>query len=352
MPENKVSTKRISFRAQIQGEIADFLRDEKMGCDATTEGLAELIGSLAHYQEEGERLFPEIFVCDDAKEVLRVVQGSELIAIGTGTRASGTIVAALKRCAPLAEDGWAVYIERQPNAFSYGMLRLSSHPLSLTSAEGVSAPESAEFHVLLVSLLAPNVVEIRSSSNKSLEIQLSSARAEAFSPNRGLYNLTSTICSDIVGDLGEETERFLRKTLSRALRRCHGTIIAVIRNMENETAALLSDNIRLEPPLDFRQRVADFKLARGVEEIAALHSAASLLGRIINNDGVTVFSTDAKVLAYRVFIQSTGGNLASGGARNRAFQSLRSRCGKEIISAFFLSQDGNNDFCGIDDHGQ
>src|SRR6266403_2586292 len=121
----------ISFRRELTGALIDFLRDEGMACQDTAESLVELVVALSMYQAEGEPLYPQVFVADDLDGMVRLLQAREVIPIGEGPRSGATLRHALKLCAPLAHGGWAVYVQRAPGRFSYGVFRVASLPLSV-----------------------------------------------------------------------------------------------------------------------------------------------------------------------------------------------------------------------------
>src|SRR5206468_12794245 len=87
------------------------------------------------YREEGEPLFPEIFVVDNLSAFLKPLPGSQAIVLGQGDRSPKTMALALKRLAPLARDGWCVFIERTSSGFSFGLLQNRPTALSLGPAQ-------------------------------------------------------------------------------------------------------------------------------------------------------------------------------------------------------------------------
>lgn len=64
---------------------------------------------------------------------------------------------------------------------------------------------------------------------------------------------------------------------------------------------------------------------------------------MIGSDGITVFSTKGKLLAYNCFIKSANqvnGKPVVGGARTRAYEALVKKIGNGIDAVFVQSQDG------------
>src|SRR4051794_29802282 len=115
------SPRSLSFRDLLTGVVSDFLRDEEMACLETTEGLVELVVALADYRQEGTALYPEIYFCDDLRQMLSLVGASDSFQIGSGPRSAATLRRGLKRCAPLAQGGWCIYVVRSNHEFTYGV---------------------------------------------------------------------------------------------------------------------------------------------------------------------------------------------------------------------------------------
>jgi len=121
----------LSLRKSLRGAVDDLLDAEAMACLKTQDGLVSIVEALARYREEGRELFPELYVIDDLPAVLRALPGSQHVPIGNGPRDAATMAKALKQCAPLAQDGWVVYIHREPDRFSFGLMRSGIHALSV-----------------------------------------------------------------------------------------------------------------------------------------------------------------------------------------------------------------------------
>ena len=121
----------VTFRAELKTAISDLLADSDMTCSETEEALISLIVALADYREEDIALFPQVLICDDLPEVLRVVQGSAPIRIGDGNRSPETMLRALKKCAPLAVGGWAIWVERCEPGFTFGVFREHAVPTAV-----------------------------------------------------------------------------------------------------------------------------------------------------------------------------------------------------------------------------
>ena len=75
-----------------------------------------------------------------------------------------------------------------------------------------------------------------------------------------------------------------------------------------------------------------------------LSSYAGLLQSMLNFDGITLFSSDGKIIGYHYIVNNdkVAEENIEGGARTRAFSAL---CGLEgLIACFMKSQDGKIKF--------
>jgi hypothetical protein len=339
------STKAVSFRSQLLGDISDFLRDEKMACDVTCQSLVEFVVSLSRYREEGVALYPQVFLCDNLSEMLRVVQGREYVELGTGPRDTAVARRALKVCAPLARLGWAVYIHRQEGSFSYGVFRVETLPMSLSPVDGLLVAGEHPFPVLMAVQLAENVVELRASSGRTLDIYLTDARTERDSPRTSIDDLVSAICSSVAVEHKEQAIGFFRNTLFGILQESHGALVAIVDSSSPTPALLTDDGVQLGPPVDVVGRIADYKLQGGTDAFAALQGAAVLIRGMMASDGITVFGNNGTVIAFNVFVKHevAVGRPPVGGARRRAFEVLKGAVGHGLVAAYYRSQDGRSE---------
>jgi hypothetical protein len=335
--------KIIAFHEPLRAAVRQLLEEEQMTCPATLEGLTQVILALADYREEGRALFPEILICDELSTALRIVQGQHPILMGDGPRHDSTLLRGLKVCAPLTQGGWAMYVERGGAVFQYGVFRLPIHPLSLSPIEALGDASPAS--VLMAMQRSTDVVEVRGTSGRGLQIHLAAASIAATGPIADLETLANTVTADLAKDEREDVGRFLVKTLSRSPRTGHGALAAVT-TMPPEPALAMSTRppLILRPCLDIAAALRDYKKALtvgpAVEELSAVQAASGLLHGMMSSDGITLFSTDAKVIACRLFVAPPVIAESSGGARRSAYASLCEAVGKHIAAAFFQSQDG------------
>jgi hypothetical protein len=160
-----------------------------------------------------------------------------------------------------------------------------------------------------------------------------------------INSLAHLISHDIADDIFCS---FVDRLLVAALQKCHGTLIAVLPHDARALPEALQDSVVFETPIDLHQRLRlHLDEGKTLPSVDRLQAAAELVTGFVRCDGITVFNQHGKVVGYRAFIKG-GGEVTgqSGGARTRAFESLRQLVQRgELIGAFFRSQDGRMDSC-------
>ena len=125
----------ISFRNQMHAEIQRLLTDEQLACQSTIRSVVQLVDQLAHYQEEGVTLFPEIILCNNIRTVASMLHRSQVLFLGSGPRDNKTIDQALRHCASLARGTWIVYLERTKKVFNYGVIAPQNTPTAVSASD-------------------------------------------------------------------------------------------------------------------------------------------------------------------------------------------------------------------------
>lgn len=348
-----MTTRSVSFRAQLRGTISDFLRRENMQCPDTEEALLELVVALSHYTEEGITLFPRVTLCEDLETTLGVLQGTDPLNIGCGPKNEKTMMQALKRCAPLSRSGWTVYLMRKPDGFHYGVFRTSSSPTALDIRDTVSslANEANDLKIVLISQLADKAVELIGARSGCVNVYLSATPDDAPSPSEALDRLNNICISTVPDDSREQLSSYFRKTMASLLMNCsHGTLIAVIPESSPSLHEFAHDGVLLERPVSFVSLVNEYETRRDADSLSALEDYTRLLGGMLATDGILVLDTACNVLGYNIFVRDMTDpeSLPStliGGARRRAYTKLCEMADQGMLCACFIrSSDGKSDF--------
>lgn len=345
-----------TIRAPLLGHVTDQLNKGHIVCAHTHQLACELVALLSAYREEDRRLYPEVYLLvSDEDDIFRVlVPGVQPLQIGelpiekSDVESESRRIArtALKSCASLAIDGWAMYIRRNRTGFCYGLFRPAAQTYSVGSA--ALLPQSG-LPAAILRNSAENTVEIVNSTGTRLEISLTTATPSKQALSGQIAAFASSACIDVVTDERDQAAGYLTRILSDFLRLSHGALIAVAPAGTPIDRSQFPDGVVFEPPIPLVKIMLDAVKEQSASADAQLRSHESLLRGMIMTDGITILGTDGSIKGFRVFVQPlaaeagesrTGG---AGGARSRAFGFLKGIIGKPLVSALFRSQDGRTE---------
>ena len=343
------TVRQFSLVPHLRDAIAHFCRDGAVPNVATVDGLCDLVVTLANLREEGEPLFPTVVLCNDCPTAQGKLSNSlrAFHVEGGPIETPTTMRAALKRCARLAEHGWFIVMDSWQGRLQWHLVREGLDPTAPTLREYASAEYGDA--VLLVTQVAHDTIELIASEDHRLLVQLSAAKA----PKEGgrdsaVERLAQAVSSH---DDHERLARFWRRCFERAFRQGHGALVAVVKGDGADIPApLLADMAVLSRPIDIGRRVRHCPDKR--EQTFLVESFITIIGGMLATDGITVMSTDGKVVGFNCFLHEGtdgDGKPRPGGARRRAFATLAKLVDDGLLAAaYFRSMDGVDAFHGAD----
>ena len=345
---------RISSRSHMMNLIGRFLYEEKFPKSPhLTEGILNLVDSTSSYREEGEELYPEIFITDNITAVLSTLPFCKRVEIATKPESVSEYTQALKLCAPLSKDGWVIYICVSKGEMKYGLVSTEISELSPTFREhsvGELSENGDEYAIAYLEYAGNKSVLLRG-SEKSALICLGLSEPNAF-----VGGNLQVVCKAITKNIEEKhraaSTSYFEKVIGNALITGHGNLIGVVEDEPGSIASLMSrhpDGIYLTDPIDISELVVQSEEQRTREASTTNRLYSSLCQCMLNHDGVTVFTSRGRLLGYHIFVMSDGKEEKEiiGGARSRAFEILM--LSKVFSCCFYKSQDGNEKVWSIED---
>jgi hypothetical protein len=282
-----------------------------------------------------------------------MMPGSEYVHIGEGPKSAATMALALKKCAPLALSGWAIYIERQPARFSFGLLRSGSTILSVGPEDALVDHGLRGVPVLMLHQVGANLIELKGVAHSSLLVHFGAARTEDASPVIAISGFVGEIVRDAPGSFQEQAATFYRQLLVDVLHAQHGTLAVVVKARSRVLPRQFSDAVPLIPKLDVCSRIADLLGKSDSTSSERVRACASLIKGMLLSDGITVFGSDASVRGYNAFVKHPrlkSAEAMAGGARLRTLTALEEMVGHCLRGAFMQSQDGHVKLCAESHH--
>lgn len=204
-----MQAKAISLKNTLQGEIVEFLEKEEMSCVLTQNGVLGLVNQIAQYREEGKPLFPSVYITDSKKDIQESLPGSELIVIGKGELSAKFIQKAVKKCAPLASGGWAIYVLRSGAHSEYGIFRSGSSIISIPMANSLITDANKDSNLFLIRQVADKITEVRGTKGSSLVINFGIRSTSEISPLVEQEKLIQCILKNVPEKIKDQCKTFL-----------------------------------------------------------------------------------------------------------------------------------------------
>ncbi|WP_428944287.1 hypothetical protein ACQK5W_17120 [Pantoea sp. FN060301] len=338
-----------SLRTHVLDLIGGFLYEEKFPrCAYLKEGILNLIDATSAYREEGQDLYPEVFITDNIDAVLQSLPFCKRVEISNKPASSMEFLQALKLCAPLSKNGWVIYINVEESTINYGLVSSEISELSPSfhkHSVGELSESGYEYAIAYLQNVGNKSVFLRGLQTSAL-ISLS-LNDRVNNIGKDLQSICNTIASDIDESYRSICSAYFEKIIGEALITGHGSLIAVVKDEPLSIAKMQkkhSDGIYLPQPIDIFDFVmqSEKQKTREASTSNTLHS--SLVKSMLHHDGVTILTTQGKVLGYHIFVKPEGAENEKiiGGARSRAFEILK--LSNVFVSCFYKSQDGSEKF--------
>lgn len=333
--------KKSSMRESTLSNIGSFLYDEGFKpCQITKAGILELVNLISDYYEEGVHLYPEVVITNDFN-IFRTIPNRHFVIKETGLDIGG-FKNAIKLCAPLATNGWIIFIEVKDDKIRFGLISTEMTETSLSLYKQAIENNINEDHDTLayVRNLGQKVVELVGLKSR-LVISLT-LDDEKNILNNEISKLAQVISSGCIEDYKNKIEAFFEKVLNEAIKTGHGNLVGIVDDNEDTISKLkevLKDGIYLRESIDIGNYVKMAEEEKTNETSVALKAFASILISMLNHDGITIISNKAKVLGYHLFVKNNAEEQELiGGARTRAFEAMKKL---NLNACFYRSQDGN-----------
>ena len=337
----------LSFRSNLNQVLDRFTVSFSGQREEALMTLVETALGISDYREEGLSLAPAVFIATELDSLLLAIAGKNPVAIGSGPITPITIRSALKACAPLgAGRQWAMYLIIAPKGeITYGVFMTARSPLTETSFEQLrhNRRQSTDDKLIGITRIGESIVEVRSTSGDFQYIDFSGTAEISNNPARTIGNFVKAVTKDVPPELKRNFEVFYYRIVVEALGSPHGTLAAVLK-AGSPCPKYLADGIWLEPTLSLEKSIRDYKDRTAQNDVLNLTGYAGLIRQFMMMDGITVFSTDGRILAYNCFVRNPAKHVLSkeviGGARRRAYEILCASLGDVLVGALYKSQDG------------
>ena len=286
---------------------------------------------------------PQVYLTDNIDALINMLPEGEKVPLSSTTSDINGVEEILKISAPLAIGDWRVFVQPSQGGMDFGVFRGSANPISV-GVDEVVLSEQQEAIVVKAHRVAEECVQIRSSKGLHHHIYFNHRREEGPPPMQHIEDLVESMVRGVDDAEKEPVQSLLARTLTSSLLKAHGCMLAVT-SMRKPPKVLSGDAVLLDEPIDFPLLIRELKKdGRTGTMRYVVERKAELVEGMISSDGITLFDEHGRLLGYRCFIHVPRAGRVTGGARRRAFVTLRSHVGRGISAAFMQSQDGWTDF--------
>jgi hypothetical protein len=306
--------------------------------------LGYLAGALLRYKDEGVEFTPTVVLCGSIQDFLKAFPGSVSHTIGKAPLDPSSGPKILKDCGPLSSRNWFIFIERTGDGYvNYGVFTYFRLPTAIPLHEGINIDPN-QFCVL-IRKVSINTIELRGAKGNVLTLIFSTER-EAATSVTSIERFATACCARVLdAKISRDFKTYFVRLLETVLTSCHGTILVCAENLNLAGVPEMQDAVPVSPLLDFESAFLEFHTTNTAGSILTLQRCEELLHGFLRCDGMVVFDTHGRVVAYRVFFKPMGGaagtaGIVVGGARRRAFEGVKSLVGTQLVSVLFRSQDG------------
>lgn len=306
------------------------------------EGLVTVVNMISDYHEEGTALNPDILLISK-DSFFQTLPCQHHIELCTEEINEKSFSMAVKMCAPLAENGWNMYLLLLDEShLQYGIVNVALTQMSVSLFNQVIETPQELAVCAYIRNIGNKVVELNSISNHCvIALNLNSYETKM---EEELEKLANVILKDIAKDfpIKEASITYLKDMFIEALNHGHGNLIAVTDNIEQIKAeGHLRGGIFLSDEIDFVKLLFDNSLQKSDQTATTLNAFTQLAISMLNFDGITIFDSKGCVVGYHFIVDNSAAvdKTIVGGARTRAFEALTQTNG--IIACLMKSQDGN-----------
>ena len=325
-----------------------FIFEDIEFCDGMLNSILRFMSSILNYEEEGEKIKPNILIGNGTKTITQVIPNKYKLKIAQVTAKDNKFNKMLKRLIPFCKNDWYIYIDidSQNDCIEYGVIRGFTGPKGLSIKEiifdGTEYPDAA-----IVFIEAMNKFEVQLTGLKGgdllLDYRILSEHVHDFN------KVIEDFALDFVSSVGEQYKPELRKVISKlmktAYKRIHGTICMIVKNEYSHKNQLTIDGVWFDEPIDLAKYAINLLSAHPTIDCTIYETYYALTGlfiEMLNTDGITVLDDKGRIRAYNVFVKpSQDLPDIAGGARKRAAYSVAYCNEPDVIGVFFQSQDGD-----------
>lgn len=323
----------VSLHDSVRSQVGSFMQSFMFICSTTEsnnafcDGIVEVIDMLSDYYEEGTHLYPSIVLFDDP-QYLKILPNIHYT-FYQGAIEVKQFKQCLKMCAPLAVNGWNIFMQVRDTSMSWGVITTELKETSLSLTSQILREKEEICKVALITNVGMKTVALASSGRECECIVHLSLMNDHVVTSKDIDDFCTCALQNCKVDT-EEFKGYFSKIIGTALQTGHGNLFGIIEDRNDmQIPNLLKDGVNLiDEPLDFAsvcsQLNSDVNTGNTVELNSMLKMMSALAISMMNHDGITVFTDTGKIVGYHFIVDNniSPKDMIVGGARTKAFYAM------------------------------
>ena len=295
------------------------------GLPVSDEFVSALARQLLTHRDAATGLAPSVYLTRGVANGQTALGATTYFHIGSGDAEPPAVRSMLRLCAPLARNGWDILCQLLGDRMSFGVVAAEAR--LATALAHPTKGDDRQIGLFRVWEPTRGTVAISCGDRDETPLLLAQVPAQDRSP---LNRLAAAIAGSLPGPEAAAARATLMESVDAARERRTGVIAAVLP-AESPDHWPCEDATSVDNPIDLA---------------ATRPQHRALAASMIQEDGIVVFDTAARIRAYRWFVPFTWpGYRLAGGARERAFAVLNDLVASGALRAAFMqSSDGTMAF--------
>ncbi len=330
------STAKLAVSEFLENEFTDF--PKKLHAQ-----FLNFFSELATYEEEGEKLRPNIVFTNNVDYVTKAIPDCYRIAMFTDPITEIKFNYRIKKLAPFCKHGWMIFVNIKETEITYGIWK------ALNSIKEESLIKQI-FNNAVLKERVDKVELVHVEPINNYTVNLNSLKGAQLSINNSLDETKITDWESEIKQFVDASFSKLRTTTKKlqeiktmyenvfdsVFKTIHGALCVVV-DKDYEDNGFFSDGVWLKEPISFSKL---FLRSKTYNE-SKLTAFCELFMDMLDYDGIVVVDNAGRIRAYNVFVESNTRNInVVGGARKRAAYTVINSRRKRIVGVYFQSHDG------------
>ncbi len=330
------STAKLAVSEFMENEFTDF--PKKLHAQ-----FLNFFSELATYEEEGEKLRPNIVFTNNVDYVTKAIPDCYRIAMFTDPITEIKFNYRIKKLAPFCKHGWMIFVNIKETEITYGIWK------ALNSIKEESLIKQI-FNNAVLKERVDKVELVHVEPINNYTVNLNSLKGAQLSINNSLDETKITDWESEIKQFVDASFSKLRTTTKKlqeiktmyenvfdsVFKTIHGALCVVV-DKDYEDNGFFSDGVWLKEPISFSKL---FLRSKTYNE-SKLTAFCELFMDMLDYDGIVVVDNAGRIRAYNVFVESNTRNMnVVGGARKRAAYTVINSRRKRIVGVYFQSHDG------------